>query len=164
MTAKPQKFAVFAIYVLVIMSMWTPASGSAVAELARYAVFVAASMAIVAHTWFHRGLRVSLSPDWLLLIAFGMALLTAAGYAAAFAGRTMVVFGGSYGIGADMPTVQRCTRARVAEVRRTAQELRAPGTEDATNPFFSMDGRWVGFFSGGKLKKVSLDGGAPVLS
>ena len=70
MTAKPQKFVVFAIYVLVIMSMWTPASGSAAAELARYAVFVAASMAIVAHTWFRGGLRVSLSPDWLLLIAF----------------------------------------------------------------------------------------------
>jgi eukaryotic-like serine/threonine-protein kinase len=38
-----------------------------------------------------------------------------------------------------------------------------PGTEGATNPFFSMDGRWVAFFSGGKLKKVSLDGGAPVM-
>jgi serine/threonine-protein kinase len=37
-----------------------------------------------------------------------------------------------------------------------------PGTEDATNPFFSPDGRWVGFFSKDKLRKVSLDGGAPV--
>jgi Tol biopolymer transport system component len=37
-----------------------------------------------------------------------------------------------------------------------------PGTDDATNPFFSMDGRWVGFFANAKLKKVSLDGGAPV--
>jgi serine/threonine-protein kinase len=37
-----------------------------------------------------------------------------------------------------------------------------PGTEDAANPFFSPDGRWVGFFSKDKLRKVSLDGGAPV--
>jgi len=37
------------------------------------------------------------------------------------------------------------------------------GTEDATNPFFSPDGRWIGFFADEKLKKVSIDGGAPVL-
>lgn len=37
------------------------------------------------------------------------------------------------------------------------------GTEGAANPFFSPDGRWVGFFAGDKLKKVSVDGGAPVL-
>jgi eukaryotic-like serine/threonine-protein kinase len=36
------------------------------------------------------------------------------------------------------------------------------GTDDAANPFFSPDGRWVGFFADGKLKKVALDGGAPV--
>jgi serine/threonine-protein kinase len=37
-----------------------------------------------------------------------------------------------------------------------------PGTEDATNPFFSPDGKWVGFFAGGRLKKVALSGGQPV--
>jgi eukaryotic-like serine/threonine-protein kinase len=37
-----------------------------------------------------------------------------------------------------------------------------PGTEGATNPFFSPDGRWVGFFADRMLKKVSLDGGAPL--
>ena len=37
-----------------------------------------------------------------------------------------------------------------------------PGTEGAANPFFSLDGRWIGFFADGRLKKVSLDGGAPV--
>ncbi len=35
-----------------------------------------------------------------------------------------------------------------------------PGTEGAFNPFFSPDGQWVGFFAGGKLKKVSVSGGA----
>ena len=36
------------------------------------------------------------------------------------------------------------------------------GTEDASNPFFSPDGRWLGFFAEGKLKKVAVAGGAPV--
>ncbi len=36
------------------------------------------------------------------------------------------------------------------------------GTDGAANPFFSPDGQWVGFFAGGKLKKVALSGGQPV--
>ncbi|MEJ2205600.1 MAG: hypothetical protein P8170_15995 [Gemmatimonadota bacterium] len=34
------------------------------------------------------------------------------------------------------------------------------GTEDARDPFFSPDGRWVGFFADEELRKVSLEGGA----
>ncbi|MGH9254272.1 MAG: protein kinase domain-containing protein, partial [Vicinamibacterales bacterium] len=34
------------------------------------------------------------------------------------------------------------------------------GTELATNPFFSPDGQWIGFFAQGKLKKVSVATGA----
>jgi hypothetical protein len=34
-----------------------------------------------------------------------------------------------------------------------------PGTEGAESPFFSPDGQWIGFFAGGKLKKVSIAGG-----
>ena len=38
-----------------------------------------------------------------------------------------------------------------------------PGTEGAESfPFFSPDGEWLGFFAGGKLKKVSLRGGSPL--
>ena len=43
-----------------------------------------------------------------------------------------------------------------------------PGTEGpvaGTNfaePFFSPDSQWIGFFAGGKLKKVSVSGGAPL--
>jgi DNA-binding winged helix-turn-helix (wHTH) protein/Tol biopolymer transport system component len=37
-----------------------------------------------------------------------------------------------------------------------------PGTDDASAPFFSPDGRSIGFFAGGKLKKVALAGGLPV--
>ena len=31
------------------------------------------------------------------------------------------------------------------------------------NPVFSPDGKWLAFLAGGKLKKVSLDGGTPVI-
>jgi eukaryotic-like serine/threonine-protein kinase len=33
------------------------------------------------------------------------------------------------------------------------------GTEGATYPFFSPDGRSLGFFAGGQLKKIPVDGG-----
>ena len=36
------------------------------------------------------------------------------------------------------------------------------GTDGAVGPFFSPDGQWIGFFAGGKLKKVSVSGGAAV--
>jgi serine/threonine-protein kinase len=38
-----------------------------------------------------------------------------------------------------------------------------PGTEDASAPFFSPDGRWIGFFAAGKLRKVAVAGGMPVV-
>jgi Tol biopolymer transport system component len=49
-------------------------------------------------------------------------------------------------------------------VRRLDQLQAAPlsGTEGAESPFFSPDGQWIGFFAGGKLKKVSVTGGAAV--
>ncbi|MFI5166475.1 MAG: protein kinase [Thermoanaerobaculales bacterium] len=36
-----------------------------------------------------------------------------------------------------------------------------PGTEDASAPFWSPDGRWIAFFAGGKLKRVEASGGSP---
>jgi eukaryotic-like serine/threonine-protein kinase len=36
------------------------------------------------------------------------------------------------------------------------------GTEGASHPFFSPDGRWIGFFSQGKLNKIPLSGGAAI--
>jgi serine/threonine-protein kinase len=38
-----------------------------------------------------------------------------------------------------------------------------PGTEGADGPFFSPDGRWIGYSAGGKLYKVPVDGGPPVV-
>ena len=49
-------------------------------------------------------------------------------------------------------------------VRRLNQLHAEPllGTDNALGPFFSPDGQWVGFFAGGKLKKIAVTGGAAV--
>jgi len=36
------------------------------------------------------------------------------------------------------------------------------GTENAFEPFFSPDGRWIGFFADQKLEKISVEGGGAV--
>jgi serine/threonine-protein kinase len=38
-----------------------------------------------------------------------------------------------------------------------------PGTENGSNPFFSPDGQWVGFFADGRLKKSPVQGGDPIM-
>ena len=42
----------------------------------------------------------------------------------------------------------------------TAQAL--AGTEGASSPFWSPDSRFLGFFAGGKLKKIDVSGGPPI--
>ena len=37
------------------------------------------------------------------------------------------------------------------------------GTEGAAAPFFSPDGEWLGFFAGGKLKKILVSGGTAIV-
>ena len=67
------RFAIFAIYVLVALSMWSPdaeSASSGFGVLARYALFLSASMAIAVHAYMTKGIAISRSPDWLLLIAF----------------------------------------------------------------------------------------------
>ena len=47
--------------------------------------------------------------------------------------------------------------------RRPLNEVTAeplPGTEDAQDPFWSPDSRWIAFFAEGKLKRISAAGGA----
>jgi Tol biopolymer transport system component len=44
----------------------------------------------------------------------------------------------------------------------TATPVPIAGAEGGSNPMFSPDGKSLAFFTGGKLKKISLDGGAPV--
>jgi serine/threonine protein kinase/Tol biopolymer transport system component len=48
---------------------------------------------------------------------------------------------------------------------RALQQLQAtalPGTAGARDPFFSPDGQWIAFFADGRLKKISVRGGASV--
>jgi len=49
-------------------------------------------------------------------------------------------------------------------IRKLDQLQSAPlaGTDNAMSPFFSPDGQWIAFFAGGKLRKVSVTGGASV--
>ena len=44
-----------------------------------------------------------------------------------------------------------------------AKPMLLPGTENAADPFFSPDGQWIGFFVDGKMKKISVQGGAAVM-
>jgi serine/threonine-protein kinase len=37
------------------------------------------------------------------------------------------------------------------------------GTDNGRDPFFSPDGQWIGFFADEKMKKISVQGGAPVV-
>jgi len=66
-------------------------------------------------------------------------------------GSTIALVGGSAG-------VRRLYVRRLGEFEPRLLE----GTEDASSPFFSPNGSWIGFFAGGRLKKVSADGG-PVI-
>src|SRR5262249_24925401 len=43
----------------------------------------------------------------------------------------------------------------------TAREL--PGTENASEPFWSPDSRSIGFFAGGYLKRIDSDGNNPLV-
>ena len=49
-------------------------------------------------------------------------------------------------------------------LRRLNQLQASPlaGTDSAESPFFSPSGQWIGFFADGKLKKISVTGGAAV--
>ncbi len=57
------------------------------------------------------------------------------------------------------------TRSGIRQLyQRPLDDLEAKpisGTEGASNPFFSPDSKWIGFFADGKMKKISINGGAP---
>jgi serine/threonine-protein kinase len=54
------------------------------------------------------------------------------------------------------------TQGRGIHVRRLSEAAPSPlqGTDGGTNPFFSYNGEWLGFFADGQLKKIPLSGGA----
>ncbi len=76
-----------------------------------------------------------------------------AGNAAAISpdGRTLVF------VGADSSEVGRLWLRDLDGLEARALE----GTEHGFQPFWSPDGRWLGFFADGKLKKIAIAGGRP---
>ena len=44
----------------------------------------------------------------------------------------------------------------------SATEIQGTDAGSAREPFFSPDGKWIAFWAGGQLKRVGLDGGAPI--
>ena len=64
-----------------------------------------------------------------------------------------LVFVASADGGASQLFVRRMDDGTVTEIN---------GTQGALNPFFSPDGQWVAFWTGGKLSKVPVGGGAAI--
>ncbi len=65
----PSRFATFAAYLLVALSMWSPEGASA---LVRYALFVSVSGVLVIHTYATRGIAVSRAPEWVFIAGFAL--------------------------------------------------------------------------------------------
>jgi len=57
-------------------------------------------------------------------------------------------------------TIRGATQQLYLRAMDSLEAKPIPGTEGASSPFFSPDGQWLGFFANGKLKKVSVSGGA----
>ena len=81
-----------------------------------------------------------------------------------------VQFGDILAISPDGSTIAMSAQVgRQAEdrlfVRRLDQLIATPlaGTERAMMPFFSPDGRWLGFFANRKLQKIALSGGPAIV-
>ncbi|MEO6434607.1 MAG: protein kinase [Tepidisphaeraceae bacterium] len=67
--------------------------------------------------------------------------------------------------GARLALLAQGSDGRTRIYVRALEQLHAAGlvgTEGATNPFFSPDGQWIGFFADSKLKKIAVDGGDAV--
>ena len=77
------------------------------------------------------------------------------------------VFAGNIALSPDGRTVVFVGKAADGSRRLYARALHEvmpralAGTEGAASPFFSPDGRWIGFWSGGKLLRVVVEGGLP---
>jgi serine/threonine-protein kinase len=50
----------------------------------------------------------------------------------------------------------------VRALERLGESTALRGSEAAREPFFSPDGKWIGFFADGHLRRVSIDGGAAI--
>jgi serine/threonine protein kinase len=58
-------------------------------------------------------------------------------------------------------TAAGATQLSVHRLDNLEPLLRLEGTEGAANPFWSPDGRWIGYYADGKLNRIRPSGGAP---
>jgi serine/threonine-protein kinase len=75
----------------------------------------------------------------------------------------VVAQGSDTGKSGDLVSPQTQTFELIARKLDQLAPSPLPATAGGSTPFFSPDGRWIGFFSGGALRKVSSDGGPPEL-
>ncbi len=116
-----------------------------------------ACIAIFTGSGWWRSTRPVMRP----LIRFDLDLGLAAGPGRSVAPRAVVSPDGSRIVfsGTDSANRQRL----FTRLLNQAEGSPLNGTEDGDSPFFSPDGEWLGFASGGKLKKVPLAGGSPTV-
>jgi len=84
-------------------------------------------------------------------------VLAASTLAIAPDGRNIVYLASIKGSGSGITALASMLYLRPLDDLSTRQMV---GSEGASDPFFSADGQWVGFFASGALKKVSIFGGA----
>ena len=123
--------------------------------LARWPLYAGVAAALVAGVGLGRLTRGKQAPQTAPLVRFFVAA------------DSMQVIGSMPAISPDGSTivyrVDGAGGGRLFVRRFDALESRPlPGTENATNPFFSADGAWVAFEADNVLKKTRLDGGTPV--
>jgi serine/threonine-protein kinase len=131
-----------------------PAAGSRVAGIAAGILALTTVLAVWA-PWRSAEIGIERSSPRLDLdLGADLALAGDAGPAVALApDGTRIVF-----VSQDQNGVSQLFHRRLDQPRAALLS----GTEGASQPFFSPDGQWVGFFAEGKLKKTRIDGGEPV--
>ena len=75
---------------------------------------------------------------------------------AVFSGQSGAITGGGIGVVGRL-------YVRSMDSSETRLIAEGVGVNRAFNPFFSPDGQWIGFFADGRLNKVSVSGGAPLI-
>jgi serine/threonine-protein kinase len=137
----------------------SPAAASAIHNWVRrasVAAIVLASLAVGAWGWFR---PVGANPSGTVRMSVRLAPGTSVSRGPQFAssvalspdGRLLVIAGRD-------ASGQRLYARPLDRLDATA----VPGTEGGSSPFFSPDGAWIGFFVAGRLKRVSVNGGASV--
>ena len=124
------------------------------AQRAAIAAVVVASMALAAWGWLRPDAPTPVEPVRVSVrLAPGTTVTRGPQFVSSVAlspdGRLLVIAGkGSNG--------QRLYRRPLDRLEPTP----LAGTEGGSSPFFSPDGAWIGFFAGGRLKRVPASGGA----